>query len=56
MAFDEKLARPNTRIFDLTGRPMKGWILVKPKGLATPAGLKQWIGVAVKHAASLPTK
>jgi TfoX-like protein len=53
---DRILAQPNTRIFDLSGRPMKGWILVKPKGLATPAGLKKWIGVAVTYAGSLPAK
>ena len=42
--------------FDLTGRPMKGWILVEPKGLATDAQLRKWVGVAAKYAASLPPK
>ena len=50
------LAQPNTKRFDLTGRPMKGWILVEPEGLKTPAKLKKWIDVAAKYAGSLPAK
>jgi hypothetical protein len=53
---DQALARPNTHRFDLTGRPMQGWILVKPKGLATAAALRKWIGIASRYAASLPPK
>ncbi len=50
------LDTPHTHIFDLTGRPMKGWILVKPKGLVTDAALAKWIGVATQYAGSLPPK
>jgi hypothetical protein len=50
------LDRPHTHRFDLTGRPMNGWILVKPKGLATDAALSRWVGVATKFAGSLPSK
>lgn len=50
------LSRPHTRIFDLTGRPMKGWILVKPKGLTTKTTLAKWIQIGLKYAASLPPK
>jgi hypothetical protein len=50
------LAEPHTRRFDLTGRPMKGWILVKPAGLTTDAKLGKWVAVAVKYAESLPAK
>ena len=47
----------HTRVFDLSGgRPMKGWILVQPKGLATPAGLSKWVTTGVEYAASLPPK
>lgn len=45
-----------TRIFDITGRPMKGWILVGPKGLAKDDLLANWVKVAVKYASSLPVK
>lgn len=26
----EALQRPGARVFDLTGRPMKGWVVVSP--------------------------
>ena len=53
---DKALSHSHTRLFDLTGRPMRGWILVKPKGLATDAALKKWVGVATDFAGSLPAK
>ncbi len=52
----EALSEPHTHLFDLTGRPMKGWILVQPKGLATDAKLGKWVGIATKYADSLPAK
>jgi hypothetical protein len=53
---DDALARPHTRRFDLTGRPMNGWILVDPDGLATDADLGKWVAVGAKYAESLPPK
>ncbi len=53
---DEALSKRHTRVFDLTGRPMKGWILVESKGLGSAGMLDEWIGVATKYAGSLPAK
>ena len=53
---EQALSRGHTRIFDLTGRPMKGWILVHPKGLMTEEELDQWLRGGLKYAASLPAK
>jgi len=53
---DRALARPHTRIFDLTGRPMKGWILVQPAGLAKEDALAKWARLGQDYAASLPAK
>ena len=53
---DTALSTPNTRRFDLTGRPMKGWILVEPKGLTTEPALGKWLDVGLEYAASLPPK
>jgi TfoX/Sxy family transcriptional regulator of competence genes len=50
------LEEPHTRVFDLTGRPMKAWVLVDPKGFTTPAQLKKWLGRAAKWVGSLPPK
>ena len=48
---DEALTRPHTRVFDMTGRPMKGWLLV-----GAAADLNAWIAEAAEYAASLPPK
>jgi TfoX/Sxy family transcriptional regulator of competence genes len=53
---DGALAEPHTRPFDLTGRPMKGWILVEAKGVATGVQLGKWVDRAAKYAGSLPAK
>src|SRR5262245_32768284 len=53
---DAALAQRHTRRFDLSGRPMKGWILVDPAGLKTDAQLTYWIQTATKYAGSLPAK
>ena len=50
------LSKPHTRAFDLTGRPMKGWILVQPQGLTTKAVLSKWVQAGMKYASSLPAK
>ena len=53
---DRALAEPGTRRFDLTGRPMKGWILVASDALATDAALGRWVDVSRRFAESLPAK
>jgi len=53
---DDALTKPHVRIFDLSGRPMKGWLLVDAPGLNTDARLQKWIDVAFKYAGSLPAK
>ncbi len=50
------LAEPNTRPFDVTGRAMKGWLLVHPRGLAAPEMLARWVRRAVEFATTLPPK
>jgi hypothetical protein len=53
---EKALARKHTRVFDLTGRPMKGWILVEHAGLESDAALAKWVDAGVSFAASLPAK
>ena len=50
------LVEPYTRVFDLTGRPMKAWVLVEAKGLVEDAQLVKWINRAARWAGSLPPK
>src|SRR5438094_7700979 len=37
------LKQPNVVEFDITGRPMKGWIMVEPDGIETDEQLSEWI-------------
>lgn len=53
---DEALAKPHVYVFDMTGRPMKGWVVVSPEGLRTPEALKGWVDEGVSFATSLPEK
>jgi TfoX/Sxy family transcriptional regulator of competence genes len=52
---DAALSRPHARPMDLTGRPMRGFIAVRPEGLKGQA-LKRWVGQALAHAQALPPK
>ena len=54
-AFDEALAEKYARP-DFTGRPMKGFIYVEPKGIKTDETLKAWVDRGVAFAKSLPKK
>jgi hypothetical protein len=50
------LGEPHARVFDLTGRPMRGWVLIAPAGVATDDGVRSWVGRGVEFARSLPAK
>jgi TfoX/Sxy family transcriptional regulator of competence genes len=53
---DTALARPGARVFDMTGRPMRGWILVAGEALAEDDVLDEWIDEGRGFAAGLPPK
>ncbi|MER5215688.1 TfoX/Sxy family protein [Streptomyces sp. NPDC002838] len=53
---DAALARPGTRVFDMTGRPMRGWILVAGATLTEDDALGAWIDEGRAFAESLPPK
>jgi TfoX/Sxy family transcriptional regulator of competence genes len=54
--YDEVLTRPGVREFDMSGKPMRGWVLVSDKGHSTEAELTSWIDRGVSYAESLPPK
>ena len=43
----------HTKHFDITDRPPKGWIMVKPPGHKTDTSLRKWLGLAVSFAQTL---
>ena len=54
--YEDALKEPHVKEFDITGRAMKGWVLVKPDGIEADEQLKDWIGRAVKFVGKLPAK
>ncbi len=50
------LKKPHTRRFDITGRPMKGFIVVLPPGYKADEALRKWVRHAADFASSLPAK
>ena len=47
---------PNVVEFDITGRPMKGWVMVEPEGIETDEQLRNWIEKSLAFVAALPPK
>ncbi len=55
-AAEAALQQEHVRPFDITGRAMKGWIMVAPEGFATKADLKRWLDQARQFVNTLPAK
>src|SRR5262245_25289645 len=53
---DEALLEPHVREFDITGRAMKGWVLVALEGIEDDDSLSGWIQRAMKFVGRLPAK
>jgi hypothetical protein len=54
--YEDALLERHVREFDITGRPMKGWVVVAPEGVEDDEQLKGWIQRAVKFVRTLPKK
>lgn len=52
----DALTKPHVVEFDITGRPMKGWVVVEAEGLETDQQLRTWIERAVEFVEGLPRK
>ncbi|MEX2188392.1 MAG: TfoX/Sxy family protein [Pirellulales bacterium] len=55
-AYDAALEQPAVREFDITGRAMKGWVMVEPPGYENAAELRRWLRAAAEFVATLPIK
>jgi len=54
--YDDALLEPHVREFDITGNPMKGWVLGEPEGVEDDEQLKDWIERALNFVKALPAK
>jgi TfoX/Sxy family transcriptional regulator of competence genes len=50
------MAQPGARVFDFSGKPMAGWVVVAPPGYSAADDLARWVKLAVTYAGSLPAK
>ena len=55
-AFPTAVERAGARPFDFSGRPMKGWVMVRPEGYEDDDALGDWVGRSLAFARSLPPK
>jgi TfoX N-terminal domain len=54
--YERALAMVGARKMDFTGRPMRGYVFVGPKGLESAADLKRWVTLCAEFVATLPAK
>ena len=52
----EALKQPYARPFDITGKPMKGWVKLNGSGFKTDEKLKSWLMKAETFVKTLPSK
>lgn len=50
------LEEPHVRRFDITGKPMRGWVMVEPEGIIDDDQLADWIKRAIDFVGKLPAK
>jgi hypothetical protein len=52
--FSVAIERPGVRPFNLTGRPMSGWVMVAPSGYPDDRALAGWVDEALEYVQTLP--
>jgi TfoX/Sxy family transcriptional regulator of competence genes len=55
-SYEDALGMPHTRVFDTTGRAMKGWVMVAKAGYSSDGDLATWVQRGVAFASTLPEK
>lgn len=54
--YDELLGQAHVQPFEMTGRPMKGWVVVGSAGLENDDDLATWVSEGLDFARTLPRK
>jgi hypothetical protein len=55
-SYEDALLEPHVGEFDITGRPMRGWVVVGPGGVENDDSLNAWIDRALTFVTALPRK
>jgi TfoX/Sxy family transcriptional regulator of competence genes len=53
---EKALDLPFVKVFDIMGRPMKGWVMVEGEGFPTNDKLETWLNQARDFVRTLPSK
>ncbi len=53
---EQALLEPHVKPFDITGKAMKGWVMIEPEGVKEEAKLKDWLEKTHKFVNTLPAK
>jgi len=56
--YESMLKRKHVKLFTMKSgpRPMKGWLMVEPKGCESSAQLSAWVKAGIEFALTLPPK
>ena len=54
--YEASLSEPHVKLFDMIGRPMRGWVVVESGGITKQEQLETWVGKGVRFARTLPPK
>jgi TfoX/Sxy family transcriptional regulator of competence genes len=54
--YTNSLLKPHVELFDMTGRAMTGWVIVKEPGYRNDEDLEEWTSQGVAYALTLPAK
>lgn len=54
--YDDALQQPHVGEFDITGRAMRGWVMVEPEGIDDDQQLRRWIDLSLAFVSTLPAK
>ena len=53
---EQALNLPFVKPFDITGKPMKGWVMLEKDGFTTEDALRDWLNQAKDFVLTLPAK
>ena len=53
---EKALKKANVVPFDVTGKPMKGWVMIEKEAIQDDAELKSWLSLSKKFVKTLPDK
>ena len=54
--YEEALLEPHVREFDITGKPMRGWVVVGPGAIEEDGSFTAWVQRALECVGTLPKK